>query len=249
MRKIFVFAAVLALAAMATAPAFADTVYSDNFANLDNWTNVKTTLVTFDGTVSATADGTGSAKFSSTVCRAYHNLGSNLSGNFVATWSIFDDSMTRLYGEIDSRSDGTYGGTLNQLFAAGKYSSVTMVGEAYDGNYYQGRIVTGTNTGWFNLNAAGAPTRSAGWHKFSIERTNDGTMNFFVDGILGRSFTGAAAADMNVLALGLGAGTETNNGWVDNVSVTTAAVPEPSSLLAMLTGVAGLAGVIRRKLA
>src|SRR2546430_10246857 len=39
----------------------------------------------------------------------------------------------------------------------------------------QGRVVTGPNTGWFNLNAPGVPLRSVGWHKFEIERLADGS--------------------------------------------------------------------------
>jgi hypothetical protein len=83
------------------------------------------------------------------------------------------------------------------------YFQTTMVNESYDVNRYQGRVLSGTTTGWFNLNASSAPTRSIGWHKFEIERLSDGsTINFFVDGAFGRQITGATADAWDTVVIG-----------------------------------------------
>ena len=64
-------------------------------------------------------------------------------------------------------------GALSQLLAIGEYGTVTLPGEVWDGTKYQGRSAFGSSAGWFNLDAPGAPSRSPGWHKFTIERLAD----------------------------------------------------------------------------
>src|SRR6185503_13871368 len=105
-----------------------------------------------------------------------------------------------------------------QLFAIGKYNTVTLAGEVFNGSKYQGRVTFGTTPGWFNLNAAGSLNRSTGWHRFDIERLADmTTINFYVDGILGRTMTGATPETWDCIVLGPGLGTTVGDAWIDGM--------------------------------
>lgn len=142
----------------------------------------------------------------------------------------------------------TVDGTLDQLLAIGTYNSVTMAGETYDPTKYQARVLYGTSSGWFNLNAPGAPSRSPGWHQFTIARLGDDTtVNFYVDGILGRTITGVLPETWDTITMGsIATGTSTGNMWFDGIMVT---VPEPSTLTLGFLGGLGLAvaAIFRRR--
>src|SRR5262249_34352077 len=129
-------------------------------------------------------------------------------------------------GEVRSYSGAGYtNGTLQQLFAIGRYhiafgtGTGILTNEVLNTNLYQGRVVTGPNTGYFNLSNAGAPGRSVGWHKFEIERLADGTtINFYVDGVLGRQIPGATYAPFDSLTIGsVAAGSTAGDSWFDDV--------------------------------
>jgi hypothetical protein len=96
-----------------------------------------------------------------------------------------------------------------------------LPGETYDGTKYQGRIASGPNAGWFNLNGPGAPSRSTGWHKFEIERLADSsTVNWYVDGVLARSFTGLTSPGWDSVVIGsVGAGSTSGEAWFDDLMV------------------------------
>jgi hypothetical protein len=180
--------------------------------------------------------------------RMHHNLTGNIGGEVSgASWltaDIYDTglSVSRWHVQALSYSgtglpDGgtTPDGSLTQLLAIGKYTTVTLPGEVYDATKYQGRVVFGSSAGWFNLDAPGAPNRSPGWHKFGIERLADETtINFYVDNILSRTITGATPESWDTITMGYGAGTFQEDVWYDGISVTV--VPEPSSLILGLVG-------------
>jgi len=169
-----------------------------------------------------TPGGGCSALVNHSLDKMYHNFGVEVAGRMRATWWIYDEGQTRVYAEVRAHTGAGYAeGVLQQLLAAGKYSGVTLSGEVWDGTKYQGRVSYGSSVGWFNLNGAGAPSRSTGWHKFVIERLADGTtLNFYVDGILSRTLTGVTDGALDSMLIGSVAGGSTvGDGWIDDVLV------------------------------
>lgn len=257
------FAAVIGIFLSLTWAQAATMVFSENFESglLSAWTTTATSPLAIDNTANVEpSGGTYSALLDNSLDRMHHNLiadngGSELSGYAIFSSFWYDNSgtATRFYNEIRGYSGGTglpnggttASGTLGQLLAIGKYNSVTMAGEVYNGTKYQARVVTGANTGWFNLDAPGSPNRSIGWHKFTIERMYDGTtLNFYVDDILSRTITGAAPESFDTLILGSGLGSTVGNAWADGLLVV---VPEPSTLSYGLMGGIALLGFARRR--
>jgi hypothetical protein len=162
------------------------------------------------------------------------NAGAELAGHSLFTCYIYDPGptapATRIFNEVRGYSGtglpngGTAAnGALVQLFAIGKYNTVTLPGEVYNANKYQARAGFPSNSAaivWFNLNAAGSPNRSVGWHRFDIERMPDGmTINFYVDGIPGRTVTNAVPATWDTVILGPGLGSTVGDAWIDGLSI------------------------------
>jgi len=157
--------------------------------------------------------------------RMYRSLGVRVNGRLRITAYVYDGTQTRSFVDVRGYSGGSaFNGGLIQLFCAGKYNGVDLPGETYDGSKYQGRICLDAYPAkflWFNLNGAGAPSRSTGWHKFVIERRADGTtVDFYVDDILSRTMTGATPSSLDTAAIGSVAGGSTaGESWIDNVKV------------------------------
>jgi hypothetical protein len=256
----------LVVALCATAgSSHAATIFSDDFesGNMNNWTAtaaVPSPLVADTAQNIVPGGGTFSAKMDTSADRMHRNIiadngGSELSGYSTFTAYIYDASNTasRVFNEVRGYSGGTglpNGGTaasgaLAQLLAIGKYNTVTRVGEVYNGTKYQARVTFGSDTGWFNLDAAGSPNRSTGWHKFTIERlADDTTLNFYVDDILSRTIVGASAQSWDTVVLGPGLGTTVGDAWIDGLSL--ANVPEPASLGLVAIACLGLVAGRRR---
>jgi hypothetical protein len=257
-----------AAAALAVQNNSAQTVFSDNFesGNLNNWTSTAATPspLTIDNTQNLVpSGGTFSAKIDLSSDRMHHNIvadngGTELGGYSIFTISMYDDGFatgatgaTRIFSEVRGYSGGTglpNGGTtasgaLSQLLAIGKTQSGTFgLGDTLNTTKYQGRFILGTSPGWFNL--TGAPDRTVGWHTFSIERLADNvTVNFYVDGTLGRTIT-AGAETWDTVVMGPGLGTQAGVSYVDGVVV---AVPEPTTYALAGMGLAGLLLARRRK--
>jgi N-acetylmuramoyl-L-alanine amidase len=199
--------------------------FEDNFesGNLSAWTTQPgASALGISTAQQRTPGGMYSAYLDSSLDKMQRDLGAELIGHSRASWWIYDSGQARAYGEIRGYTgSGSSSGSLTQLIAAGKYSSVTMAGEVYDATKYQGRVVYGSNTGWFNLNAPGSPVRQTGWHKFEIERMADGTtVNFYVDGALSRQVTGVLDIPWDNVAVGsVAAGSTAGDAWFDDIRV------------------------------
>ncbi len=202
-------------------------VFGDEFesGSMSNWTVLSgNTALTISTAQNQTPGGSKSALVTSSLNKMYRNLGAEVQNRAKVTFWIYDDNgaQHRVYGEVRSYTGAGYPGTLQQLFAIGRYGTGfgtgtgTLAGEVVNTAKYQGRIVAGSNTGWFNLNA----NRTVGWHKFEIERAADGTtMNFYVDGALDRTITSATYATWDSVTIGsVGASGTTGNAWFDDVN-------------------------------
>ena len=224
-------------------------IFNDNFeSGLANWsvfydprrapdsTETAATPLTPSTRKNHTTGGTRSAILNSSTDKMFHNLGRKLFGRVRATFWIYDDggTQTRYFGELRGHSGPghtTYAGPggPKQSFAIGVYNNAfptnstgVLTSEKTLPSKYQGRVDRGQNIGWFNLDAPGTPDRTVGWHKFEIERMPDGTnVNFYVDGVLGKSITGANYVALDSVAIGsIGRGLGVNgNAWFDDIKV------------------------------
>lgn len=261
-----VLSALLAAGAIAGAPsASAAVIFSDDFesGNMNNWTTTGTNPLEISTVQNVVPDGPGSSALMNTsIDRMHRNLiddngGSELSGPSTFTSFIYDPGntspATRVFSEVRGYTGtglpngGTVAdGALAQLLAIGKYNTVTRAGEVYNANKYQARVTFPSTVGWFNLDGEGSPDRSAGWHRFDVERLDDGTtINFYVDGVLSETIEGAASSTWDTLVLGPGLGSAVGDAWIDGISITDTVVPEPSALA--LVAVGGLALLRRRR--
>jgi hypothetical protein len=187
-----------------------------------------------------TPSGSQSAEVRQLFDKMYHNLGTKLAGPVRATFWIYDDGApeTAWYGELRGYSGAGHGvyyqsDGLRQMFGIGR-NDISPTNEAprervmgwaekVDRTKYQGWIGRGLRkgSGWFNLNAPGAPDRSVGWHKFQIVRgNNDSSLEFYVDGVLGRRMNGVHRVLLDCVTIGSeGAGETRGGAWFDDVSV------------------------------
>ncbi|MFN7138542.1 MAG: immunoglobulin domain-containing protein, partial [Limisphaerales bacterium] len=203
-------------------------------SGLGYWTTISSPL-TNSTAQNHTSGGTNAALVGSSANRMYRNLDSSVEGHSKVTFWIYDSTQTRAYGEVRAYSGGGYGaGSLQQILAVGRYHTAfspagtgNLANETLDTTKYQGRVFAGESTGWFNLNNSGVPARSTGWHKFEIERLPDErTINFYVDGVLGRSITNTTAFKWNTVTIGsVAAGSTAGNAWFDDIAVECFGIP------------------------
>ncbi|MDB6027343.1 MAG: hypothetical protein JWM68_3566, partial [Verrucomicrobiales bacterium] len=208
------------------------TVFYDGFesGNLTNWSTVPgaTTL-----TVSSVQKATGnfSALCTNSANKIFHNLLPDVQGHARATYWIYDDGGTqnRWLGEIRSYTGAGYGGgTLQEILGIGSYNANfgtnntgDLAGETVIATNYQGHVLRGDDSGYFNLNDPAEPGRTNGWHCFQIERLQDeATVDFFVDGEFRRETYGATNTSWDSLSIGsMGSGAVMGNVWFDDVRI------------------------------
>lgn len=158
--------------------------------------------------------------------------------NWVITYDFYSTG-TRDYLQIIGNNSG---GSLAQLIVLGHYNA------GVDYTKYNYRVAFGS-VNWQDTTL----TRSTNkWHAMKIEQIyNPGdataTVNFYID----NSFlaTAATSAINGVSVLKAGSGLTNGGGpaYFDNIVLTSGAIPEPGSMLALGAGMIGLLGVIRRR--
>jgi hypothetical protein len=209
-------------------------IFYDDFesGNVHMWTPTATSPLDISSATNAVPPGGRYCAYvDNALDKMYHNLGAEIAGWSVITFHQYDSTAARAYVEVRGYTGAGYGqGTLENLYALGKYNTVSMAGEVYDATKYQGRVAFGPGpSGWFNLDRPGAPSRSPGWHRFDIVRTATGDYNFYVDGVLGRSLGGVTDCTWDSVTIGsIGSGVAIGDAWFDGVlagTITAQALP------------------------
>ncbi|MBA4149595.1 MAG: immunoglobulin domain-containing protein [Verrucomicrobia bacterium] len=225
-------------------------IFQDTFdSNLNGWTAFQSpaTALTISSTNHTAVANSKSAQLSSSYDKMYRDFTPEIEGRARATFWMYDNmgGQTRWFGEVRSYAGAGYNsGALLQLCAIGRYGvgfgtgTGSLANEVVDSTKYQGRVVAGDNKGWFNLNA----TRTAGWHKFEIER-NGTTVYFYVDGVLARTITSATYSPWDSVTIGsYGPFTHTavtGNAWFDDIKLEYFNAPTILTQPAGLTRIAG----------
>jgi hypothetical protein len=192
--------------------------FADDFTSgLNNW---RTLLDSLPMGLMSPSNGVNGQFFAAAMTnstqRMYHSLGMKLRGQVRLTFWMYDDGSTNTlaYGEIRGYSGasgyGRYATPYALLQSIGigmncqsAVPGVAMKGEILDPAFYQGRILRGTNAGWFNLNAEGAPQRSRGMHEFVIDRLKEmDIVDFYVDGVRTRRMHGATQTGIDTVMIG-----------------------------------------------
>jgi hypothetical protein len=193
-------------------------VFSDDFeSGITNWLAIPGAKgLVADGLANHTAGGTASAAGLAGSQRSYHPLDKKVRGRLRLTFWMYDDGDGKsAYGDIRGYSgEAGFAHYVTKFRAAFRQSlgigyrttadpaAQALGGDKLDPTRYQAYVFRGTNRGWFNLDAAGVPMRSRGWHKFEIQRRNNqSSVDFYVDGVLGKSIRGVKAADIDTITI------------------------------------------------
>jgi hypothetical protein len=225
-------------------------VLQDSFENgLGQWTPLMDALpLVIDGTENHTTNGAFSAMITNTAQGIYSRLNPRESGRVRMTFWLYDNGNAQsAYGELRGYT-GASGYAryvppkgLRQCLAIGintldfgTKSKGDFVDETPDPTKYQARVMSGPNSGWFNLNGTGAPSRSPGWHEFQIDRyrssatvnSNIDDVDFYVNGVLAQEVLNIKTADLDTVTIGSTGLGESNQwpivsttAWFDDVMV------------------------------
>jgi hypothetical protein len=219
-------------------------VLQDNFENeLSQWSPLLDGApLSIDNSQNHTQNGFLSAAIANTSQKMFARLNPKQPDRVRLTFWLYDaGGPQQALGELRSYTgESGYGKYiwrkkgLWQCFSAGIYTTDfgtnntgILADETLDPTKYQGRVMTGTNTGWFNLNAEGVPSRTTGWHQFQIDRSRSTNVDFYVDGVLARTITGTKeGTDVDTVTIGSTGVGEFNqipisptSAWFDDVTV------------------------------
>ncbi|MGZ4963228.1 MAG: beta strand repeat-containing protein, partial [Limisphaerales bacterium] len=204
-------------------------VFFDNFeAGLGNWTTLAGGA-TLSNSTTRKHSGTNSALCSSSSGKMFHNLPFAVQGHARLTFWAYDNggALSNWFGEVRSYV-GSTNGQPGQTFGSGVFTypfvneTGDWVGLTPDTNFYQGFVLSGQTTGYFNLtDSFSTPPRTNGWHQFVIERQADApSVDYFVDSNYIGTVTYSTPADWDSVVIGsAGSGNTNGSVWFDDIKV------------------------------
>lgn len=245
MKKLLVLVAALLLLA---ASVQAQVVFSEDWeTGTDGWTPYSATPAAISNEQNATPDGAWSMKTIGTTTSYINAIDMNWATPVTGTgwevsWKFYDTGATREFVQIRSYSGGGGSGTLQQLIAFGCYNTATAP-NVYIGGNYQLRVAVG---GYQWASSSIVKTNNV-WHDMKVRQTATGELTFWVDNVIAAETTTTAIYGITSIRVGSGLGNNGKGAYYDDIVVTNV-VPEPSSMVALATGLVSLAGFsIRRR--
>ena len=230
----------VSLLTMAVVSSKAQVIFSDGFeSGVDSsvWTAQSTLFVEDSARVKV---GAKAAKTLTQSGRMWHIVSYPTSTSAKISFWFYDGTIagsSKQLSGVYTWTGGTWGGGVGSEFClVGRYNGTpdwtfNGVPDPVNTAKYQGRFTrvafnsTVGTTGYFTM--VGGPNRSVGWHRAEIIRgLNDDstvTVSFYIDGLLGRSFTNNFAdwgnTPWNFATVGANAGSAADDYSVDDYAV------------------------------
>lgn len=205
-------------------------VFFDNFeAGMGNWTTLAGATALANSTTQKHS-GTNAAICTSSSGKMFHNLPIAVEGHARATFWMYDNggALSNWFGEMRSYV-GSTNGQPTQILGLGRFSysfstnkTGDFIDQITDTNFYQGFVLAGDSTGYFNLDDGfSTPPRSNGWHQFVMERyADESTVDVSVDSNYVTTVYGTAPAPWDSVFIGsAGRGNTNGNVWFDDIKV------------------------------